>query len=99
MATTTRHKNADSEFHRYRRAKVIDDVRVAFPHVLVCLGRVQRIARGEWEFSYRTFYWRGRAVGANDATATGWSAFLRQQGVAGYAGQDVAAPTEFAFPA
>jgi hypothetical protein len=96
MVTTTKtRRKLDGEFHRRRRNLVVENVRDTFPGIRVSEAWLTRLGRGEWEFQYKWFYWVGPAAGANDATAKGWSAFLRQHGVAGYA--DAVAPGDLAF--
>jgi len=51
---------------------------------------VIRTDRSRWEFhGPERFYWYGRADNAYDARSSGWAAWLRQQGVNGYATEEV----------
>ena len=90
-----RRTNPESEFHRRLRNKVVENVRDAFPGIQISEAWISRLGHGDWEFQYGRFYWVGPAAGANDAAAKGWSEFLRQSGVAGYA--DAVAPGDLAF--
>ena len=91
-------KTVESEFYRRRRNFVADAVRDAFPGIHVRDAWTRRCGPDRWEFHYRTFLWAGRAAGANDAAAQGWTGFMREQGVAAYA-RRVNAPVQFAFVA
>jgi hypothetical protein len=68
----------------YRRVKA--DVVKHSPSVEVMAARVIPTGVGQWEFHYSDFYWHGRASGAFEARAKGWSAWLRKYGLAGYGG-------------
>ncbi len=91
-------KDPEMNQHRRRRNFVADEVRDRFRGIHVRDGRTRRIGPDRWEFTYRMFICRGRAANAYDATAKGWTAFMREQGVAGDA-RRVNVPAQFAFTA
>jgi hypothetical protein len=72
-------------FSRQELRLVLLDVKEYNQNLPVREAWVWKCGKDHWEFHFGDFYWHGSADNAYDARSRGWTAYLANAGVEGYA--------------